>query len=95
LEDLKQIYYFEDLRGRYKDNINIDLKEIEWGTWIGFIWLWIGPGCHEHDKNVRRFPLKENSCSRRCCNGGNDLSGTVGMFRVLSMVPVNVLPYLA
>jgi hypothetical protein len=31
LEDLKKIYYFQDLGGRYKDNIKIDLKETEWG----------------------------------------------------------------
>jgi hypothetical protein len=26
-------------RGRWEDNIRMDLKEISWGMWIGFIWL--------------------------------------------------------
>lgn len=27
---------------RWKDNIKINLKESEWGTWTGFMWLRIG-----------------------------------------------------
>jgi hypothetical protein len=26
------------------DRIKLDLREIGWGVWIGFDWLWIGTG---------------------------------------------------
>ena len=30
--------------GRWEDNIKVDLQEVRWGTWTGFIWLRIGTG---------------------------------------------------
>jgi hypothetical protein len=27
-----------------EDNIKMDLQEVGWGTWTGFIWLRIGTG---------------------------------------------------
>jgi hypothetical protein len=32
-------------RRRWEDNINLDLKEVGWGAWTGWIWLGIGTGC--------------------------------------------------
>jgi hypothetical protein len=29
-------------RRRWEDGINMDLREIGWGLWSGFIWLRIG-----------------------------------------------------
>jgi len=29
-------------RHRWEDNIKMDLQEVGWGTWIGFIWLRVG-----------------------------------------------------
>jgi hypothetical protein len=29
-------------RRRWEDNIEMDIQEVEWGTWTGFIWLRIG-----------------------------------------------------
>jgi hypothetical protein len=45
-------FWFESLRGRDHsedqgvdgDNIKIDLKEIEFGMWIGFVWIRLGTG---------------------------------------------------
>jgi hypothetical protein len=31
-------------RCRWKDGIRMDLREIDWGVWIGFEWLRIGTG---------------------------------------------------
>ena len=31
-------------RRRWEDNIKMDLREVEWGTWIGSMWLRIGTG---------------------------------------------------
>jgi hypothetical protein len=31
-------------RCRWQDNINLALKEVEWGAWTGLIWLGIGTG---------------------------------------------------
>jgi len=31
-------------RRRWEYNINLELKEVEWGAWTGFIWLQIGTG---------------------------------------------------
>jgi hypothetical protein len=31
-------------RCRWEDNIKMDLQEVRWGTWTGFIWLRIGTG---------------------------------------------------
>jgi hypothetical protein len=31
-------------RLRWEDNIKMDLQEVEWGTWTGFIWLRIVMG---------------------------------------------------
>jgi hypothetical protein len=31
-------------RRRWEDNIKIDLQEVGWGIWTGFIWLRIGTG---------------------------------------------------
>jgi hypothetical protein len=31
-------------RGRWKDNIKMDLQEVEWWAWTGLIWLRIGTG---------------------------------------------------
>jgi hypothetical protein len=31
-------------RHRWEDEIRMDLREIGWGMWIGFIWLRIGTG---------------------------------------------------
>jgi hypothetical protein len=31
-------------RGRWEDNIKMDLQEVGWGTWTGLIWLKIGTG---------------------------------------------------
>jgi len=32
------------LRRRGEDSIMLDLQEVEWGVWFGFIWLRIGTG---------------------------------------------------
>jgi len=32
------------LRRRWEDNIKMDLQEVGWGAWTGFIWLRIGTG---------------------------------------------------
>jgi hypothetical protein len=32
------------LRHRWKDGIRMDLREIDWGVCIGFVWLRIGTG---------------------------------------------------
>jgi hypothetical protein len=29
---------------RWEDNIKMDLQELGWGAWAGFIWLGIGTG---------------------------------------------------
>jgi hypothetical protein len=29
----------------WKDNINTDLQEIEWGSWTGLVWCWRGVNC--------------------------------------------------
>jgi hypothetical protein len=29
-------------RDRWEDNIKMDLQEVGWGVWTGFIWLRIG-----------------------------------------------------
>jgi hypothetical protein len=29
-------------RRRWEDGINVDLRDIGWGVWIGFSWLWLG-----------------------------------------------------
>jgi hypothetical protein len=34
----------ERLRRSYEDNIKMDLQEVEWGAWIGLMWLRIGAG---------------------------------------------------
>jgi hypothetical protein len=34
----------ERLRGRWEDNIKMDLREVGWGAWTGSIWLRIGTG---------------------------------------------------
>jgi hypothetical protein len=31
-------------RRRWEDNIKMDLQEVGWGAWTGFIWLRIGTG---------------------------------------------------
>jgi len=31
-------------RRGWKDNIRMDLQEVEWGAWIGLIWIRIGTG---------------------------------------------------
>jgi len=31
-------------RCKWEDNIKMDLQEVRWGAWIGFIWLSIGTG---------------------------------------------------
>jgi hypothetical protein len=31
-------------RRRWENNIKMDLQEVGWGAWTGFIWLWIGTG---------------------------------------------------
>jgi hypothetical protein len=31
-------------RSRWEDNIKMDLQEVGWGAWTGFIWLRIGTG---------------------------------------------------
>jgi hypothetical protein len=31
-------------RRRWKDNIEMNLQEVGWGTWTGLIWLRIGIG---------------------------------------------------
>jgi hypothetical protein len=31
-------------RRRWEDNIKMGLREVEWGTWIGSMWLRIGTG---------------------------------------------------
>jgi hypothetical protein len=31
-------------RRSWEDNIKLDLREVEWGTWTGSIWLRIGTG---------------------------------------------------
>ena len=31
-------------RHRWEDSINMDLQEVEWGTWTGLIWLRLGTG---------------------------------------------------
>ena len=28
----------------WEDDIKVDLQEVEWGAWIGLIWLKIGTG---------------------------------------------------
>jgi hypothetical protein len=33
--------HLEDPDVDWEDNIKMFLQEIEWGTWIGLIWLWI------------------------------------------------------
>jgi hypothetical protein len=30
--------------GRFEDNINVDLEEMEFGVWTGLSWLRIGTG---------------------------------------------------
>jgi hypothetical protein len=29
---------------RWEDNIKMDVQEVRWGAWIGFVWLRIGTG---------------------------------------------------
>jgi hypothetical protein len=29
---------------KWENNIKMDLQEVEWGTWIGLIWLRVGTG---------------------------------------------------
>ena len=31
-------------RRRWENNIKIDLQEVGWGAWTGFIWLRVGTG---------------------------------------------------
>jgi hypothetical protein len=31
-------------RRKWEDNIKIDVREVGWGAWTGFIWLRIGTG---------------------------------------------------
>jgi hypothetical protein len=31
-------------RRRWENGINMDLREIRWGEWIGFTWLRVGTG---------------------------------------------------
>jgi len=31
-------------RNIWEDDIKVDLQEVEWGAWIGLIWLKIGTG---------------------------------------------------
>jgi len=31
-------------RNIWEDDIKVDLQEVEWGAWIGLIWLKIGAG---------------------------------------------------
>jgi len=31
-------------RHRWEDNTEMDLQEVEWGTWTGLIWVRIGTG---------------------------------------------------
>jgi hypothetical protein len=31
-------------RHKLEDSIKMDLEEVEWGVWTGFIWLRIGTG---------------------------------------------------
>jgi hypothetical protein len=31
-------------RRRWEDNIKMDIQEVGWETWTGFMWLWTGTG---------------------------------------------------
>ena len=31
-------------RRRWEDNIKMDIQEIGWEAWTGFMWLWTGTG---------------------------------------------------
>jgi hypothetical protein len=34
---MRERYDFEGVR--WEDNIKMDLEEMEWGAWTGFVWL--------------------------------------------------------
>ena len=37
--NLRERDHSEDTRRRWEDNIKMDIQDVGWGAWTGFIWL--------------------------------------------------------